>query len=288
MSCSSCESQLPPPSHPAYTETLLAVHQLWKFRWMPGFLLVFLILSGSVMLSGCQQPASTGSAPAIRIATTSTAPATTAATTPAATTVLQSTPTSVQTLYNQTTQQAPVINDALTQPDNFGWDNYATKNTNCSFSAGTYHAKAESGFFSPCYAKATKFDNFVFQAQVTLIKGHSGGIVFRANSQTDQAYQFRISTDGTYILNKYFLDSAGKPQLQTLFSGSAAAIVTGLNHANLIGVVVQGSTISAFVNKQYVNSTNDTTYQSGQIGVYADSDAGSVEASFSKVQVWSL
>jgi hypothetical protein len=42
------------------------------------------------------------------------------------------------------------------------------------------------------------------------------------------------------------------------------------------------------VNKQYVDSASDSTYKSGQIGVFSNSDKSGAEAVFRNVQVWRL
>ena len=199
----------------------------------------------------------------------------------------QLTPAEAQALYNRTTREAPSLDDVLASPDNYGWDNYSRAHTSCAFSGYTYHAAAKPGYFSPCYAKATNYSNYIFQAQVTVVSGHSAGIVFRADSTNDEGYQFRISTDGTSILNKSYLGSQGQYEQDTLFSGHGLSIA-GTNQPNLVSVMVRGSYISLFVNGKYMDSVSDSTYQSGQIGVYTDSDASAVDAAFHNVRVWKL
>jgi Domain of Unknown Function (DUF1080) len=197
-----------------------------------------------------------------------------------------------QALYSQTITAAPALNDPLSGPDNFGLDKYTGDNgkTKCFFSQNAMHSSAQPGDFSPCYAKATNYQNFVLQVKMTIISGHSGGLVFRANSTNDKGYQFRISTDGTYILNRIILDQQGNilSDGETVASGSSAYIQQGANQTNQLGVLAQGDTISLFVNGKYVDSATDTTYHSGQVGIYVDSDAGAVEGVFSDLQVWKL
>lgn len=188
-----------------------------------------------------------------------------------------------QTLYKSVTSGTPVLASPLSGPDNYGWDDYAQSGTHCWFTGGAYHSQAAPKYFSPCYAQATNFGNFLFQASVTILSGHSGGLVFRADGKNDNGYYFRVSTDGTYLLNKLAPNN-----LQTLLSGANAAIKQGANQANVLAVLVQGSRIALFINGKYIESTTDSSYQSGQIGVYTDSDAGSVEASFRQAQVWNV
>ena len=180
------------------------------------------------------------------------------------------------------------MNEGLGAPDNYGWDHVAQANTDCTFTGGTYHAQAKPGYFAPCYASATNFSDLLLQVQMTIVSGHSGGVVFRADATNDHEYQFRISTDGTYILNKYVVEN-GTPAVKSLLSGTSPAIVKGANQSNLVAVLAQGDAIALYVNKKYVDSTNDATYHQGQIGVYADSDPSSVvDAAFNKLEVWKL
>jgi hypothetical protein len=124
---------------------------------------------------------------------------------------------------------------------------------------------------------------------MTIISGHSGGLVFRADYTNDQGYQFRMSTDGSNnsILNRIVLDQQGNIQSagETVVSGSSTSIQQGTNQ---VAVIAQGDNISLFINGKYVDSATDKTYHSGQVGVYVDSDASAVEGAFSNLQVWKL
>jgi hypothetical protein len=199
------------------------------------------------------------------------------------------TPSKAQSFYDQITHGPPALSDALAGPDNYGWDDYSQGgNTSCSYSSNAYHAKAGPGYFSPCYAKTTNYSDFILQVQATIVSGHSAGIVFRADSTNDKEYRFRISTDGTYILDKVFFDSAGQPQHTILVSNKSSLAVTSINQPALVAVIAQGTSIYLFVNNKYLDHASDSTYPTGQVGVYVDSDASEVDAMFRNVQVWKL
>ncbi len=201
-------------------------------------------------------------------------------------------PAGKQAFYDKTIATTPVMNDSLSGPDNYGLDNYTSEGgkTRCFFSQSAWHAVAQPTYFSPCYATATNYQNFVLQVKMAFVSGHSGGLVFRADSTNDKGYQFRISTDGTYLLNRIILDQQGNPigEGQTLMSGSSELVQKGTMQANQLGVMAQGETISLFINGKYVDSATDGSYHSGQVGVYVDSDAGTVEGVFKDLQVWKL
>lgn len=226
-------------------------------------------------------------------ATTSTPPpSTTAPFTPTPTAIpATATATALQNLYTQSTSGTPILNDPLTAGDNYAWDNSVDSVGNtCAFKGGAYHsvAVAQPPSLNTCFAGATNFNNFAFQIQVTIIKGHNGGILFRGDNNSQNGYQFRMNSDGTYKLDSASVDSSGSFNLKPLLSGSSPAIKQGLNQPNVVTVIAQGSDLVFYINGQYVDSTQDTTYTKGQIGIYTDSDTGAVEATFSHAQVWKL
>ena len=277
---SSPYTSVPPPPPPQYVTSLPPVSPIQpskkRLSWSMGASLLSLVLIGAgifIFLAKSNPSSNITGSGTSNSSTTSSANS------------VKLNATTAQKLYDTTVSASPVMNEGLGAPDNYGWDNVVKANTGCTFAGGAYHAHAKSGYFGPCYAGATNFSDLLLQVQMTIVSGHSGGVVFRADDASDHEYQFRISTDGTYILNKYI----GKTSPSTLLSGSSSAIVKGANQSNLIAVLAQGDAIAVYINKKYVDSKNDTTYSQGQIGVYVDSDSSPVvDAAFSKLQVWKL
>jgi serine/threonine protein kinase len=156
---------------------------------------------------------------------------------------------------------------------------------NCTFTGGAYHAsESQKGYFNACIAQNTSFSNFVYEAQMTIISGDCGALIFRADGSNGKYYYFRICQDGTYALIRYdSFNSTG----QLLQSDSSPAFTTGLNQSNVIAVVAIGDTIDLYVNHQkLLPSVNDSSYSQGQIGVAADSPSNPTEVVFSNVRVW--
>jgi hypothetical protein len=205
-----------------------------------------------------------------------------------ATTEAVATQTALQAVYTQATSGKPTLNDPLSHADILSWDEIRDANATCAFKGGAYHSTVAVGFFNPCLAEATNFSNFAYQVEITIVSGHTGGIMFRADSTNFASYRFWISTDGTYVLDKFSQDSNGTVHVKVLVSGSASAVNTGNSQSNLIAVVARGNDLYLYVNKQYVDSTSDSTYRSGQIGVVTDSDTSGAEAVFRNAQVWKL
>jgi len=168
----------------------------------------------------------------------------------------------------------PLSNNSLGN----GWD----EGVNCTFTGGAYHASKPQGGNNPCIARGTDFGNFAYEAQMTIIRGDCGALIFRADGSNGKFYYFRICQDGTYALIRY--DSF--TSTQTLQSASSPAIKTGLNQANVIAVVAIGGGIDLYVNQLKIPSMNDGTYTKGQIGVAADSSSNPTEVVFSNVRLW--
>jgi len=123
--------------------------------------------------------------------------------------------------------------------DNSKGVNWAQDPTNCSFKDGAYHDNASDPRFSDyCLANSSDFSNFAFEVQMQLVKGDSGGIVFRAEntSSANRLYAFYVGVDGSYTLNRQNGSS-----FPVLASGNNAAIKQGLNQTNVVAVVAQGA-----------------------------------------------
>ncbi len=205
-----------------------------------------------------------------------------------ATAQAQSTVTALQNIYTQATQGTPALNSSLAGQDNYNWDvNDTTDGGGCGFNTGTYHSTLFSkNFYFPCFARASNFSNFAFQAQLTINQGDEGGLVFRSNSNSDlaQFYLFSINQSGSYRLEV----SKDRTHNTSLAEDTSSAIKTGTGQPNTLAVVAKGGTLYLYINKQYVGSASDNTYSSGMLGVFASDASTTTDVSFSNAQVWTL
>ena len=93
------------------------------------------------------------------------------------------------------------IDTATTNSSDAAWDE---SSANCEFVNGQYVvSELNKDKFAPCIAHATDYQNFVFQVQMTIIKGDCGAIVFRRNQETSRQYFFRICQDASYVFIRY-------------------------------------------------------------------------------------
>jgi hypothetical protein len=184
-----------------------------------------------------------------------------------------------------------VLNDLLrdSSSHNFGEGRGTKSGNTCQFKDGAYHVSQSTGdSVAMCGATASNFSNFVYEVQMTIIKGDGGGIFFRADAQSAKFYSFFVGADGVYALTLYTDSSHAQILRNTTLSD---AIKQGLNQTNLIAVSAIGNTITLYINHQLLVSVNDSTYSHGQIGLVAASYRNSdypTEVAFSNAKVWTL
>ncbi len=223
----------------------------------------------------------------IEATATSQADTTTAAT--ATVDSITATATSLGDVYTQSTSGTPTFNNTLSDNTGTGaWDEGTVAvNTGCTFTNSSYHAsEARQGYFQPCIAENTQFNNFAYQVELTINKGNPGqaGMVFRVDSDNKAYYLFRIGTDGSYALDIYNTNG----NVNTLVQGFSSAITTSFGQANTLTVIAKDSQYLLFANGQYVDSASDKTLQEGKIGVVAINAGTPIDVTVGNAQVWKI
>lgn len=254
-------------------------------------LLIVLVLfagSASIYYLGYYQPNQQ------RVAGTQTAQAqatsagqATAHTAASSTAQAQATAQAYQALYTQATGGTPALNDSMSSQSGSQWEELTSSvSGTCSFSGGSYHAvMPTTNYFQPCFATAQSFGNFAYQVNMSIVRGDEGGIIFRANEASSTFYLFRIDSTGTYDLYLYKNNQAS--QAQSLLSGQSSLILPG-TRGNEITLIAQGSNLSLYINKQYLASVTDNTYNTGIIGVFGEDKTQTTDVAFSNIKVWIL
>src|SRR6266567_2123626 len=189
-----------------------------------------------------------------------------------------------QELYTRITSGKPAISDPLDSINHSLFVSRSNSASSCGFTGGTYHASASPHFTIYCFAPIG-VSNFAFQAQMTIIKGDAGGLVFRLNSDTSSlnSYLFLIDRLGGYSL----VALQNTNNARQLVNGVNPAIKVGLNQSNLLTVLALGSNLFVYVNKQYITRVGDNTFSSGIVGVFA-TGANATDVAFSNAQIWRL
>ena len=119
---------------------------------------------------------------------------------------------------------------------------------------------------------------------MTILKGDEGGLIFRANDMNSKFYYFRIGRDGIYSLNISKDDKHSTP----IAFDTSAAIKRGVGQTNVVTVIAKGPTIYLYINKHYVSSTTDKSYNAGKIGVFAGDNRNATDVAFNNARVWQL
>jgi len=188
-----------------------------------------------------------------------------------------------QSLYELATSKSPFLANSLSNSNNraaYPWPE-GTKFGTCLFTGGAYHnIEPTPGYFHfhSCGPPGVYLRDFVFQVQMTIVKGDAGGIIIRWNADLLNDI-FVINQDGSYEL---------RADLAIIKSGSSSAIKVGLNQSNLIAIAAHGNTLDLFVNKQYIASVNDSTQSEGAIGIVAHAISQPTEVEFRNAMVWTL
>ena len=196
------------------------------------------------------------------------------------------TATAIQNVYASATNSMPTFSSSLAAQDSGNWDVYtAAGGGGCAFTNGALHSIIlKKRYYVPCFAKATDFSNFAFEAQVTIVKGDEGGLIFRADDAASKFYYFRIGRDGFYGLNVSKDDKNSTP----LIYDTSSAIKTAVGQMNLLTVIANSKNIYLYINQQFVATTSDASYSDGEIGVFAGNNGNDTDVAFNNVHIWNL
>jgi len=190
-----------------------------------------------------------------------------------------------QELYARITNEKQAITDPLDSANHSVFISASNPNFSCGFTGGVYHASASANFTSPCIAPAIGVSDFAFQAQMTIIKGDAGGLIFRFNlaQSSLNSYLFIVDRLGRYSL----IAIQNNNNARQLANGVNPAIKVGLNQSNLLAVIARGSNLYLYVNKRYITNVGDNTFNTGIVGVFA-TGSNATDVVFSNAQVWRL
>src|SRR5579859_2416392 len=181
------------------------------------------------------------------------------------------------------------LNDPLKDNSNgYFWPEGTIPAGTCTFASEAYHINTIIVGKHFC-AIDTAFSNFAFEAQITILSGDAGGLIFRSEIDGANYYDFSIGQDGSYMLSLY----ADANNRQVLASSDPAAIPIsaihpGVGQSNLLAVVATGGTLTVYANHQQLATVNDSTLSQGHIGFVAEDDENATEVAFQNARVWTF
>jgi len=191
------------------------------------------------------------------------------------------------TLYSESTAGTPIIQDQLSSNDASAWETYNGANGKCAFNGGAYRINSLQAGLTACFYRARAFVDFTLQVQMTITKGDAGGMVFRfpaaagANSSSLNAYMFIVN-----VLGESSLVRIHDGEYTSLATKTSSALGKGVNLTIVMTVIARGSVFFLYVNRQFITTVKDTTYQVGLIGLVSLSFEDPTEVTFHNAQIW--
>ncbi len=224
--------------------------------------------------------ASTRATAAAQASATSSAQANASATASAQTQASATAVANNQATATAVTSTPPLLSDTLSQQDGNIWDEDGTK---CLFNNSSYIANVDtSDKLQPCLEHQQQFDNVAIQVNVTLVKGESAGLIFRARSDGSRYYEFSITSDGKFHL-RYFDNGQFTPLIDD--TSNSAILTTG--NSNTLLVIAKDKDFKLYANGTFVGETQDNHLSKGIVGVVIGTGSStSGQATFDMLNVY--
>jgi len=139
------------------------------------------------------------------------------------------------------------------------------------------------------WASAGKdFSDGIYSVEATQVEGpldNGYGMLLRADTDSGNFYLFKISGDGYVWIGRYRDEMEEQPIIGDHWFESSA-IKQGLNQTNKLRVDTESGNLIFFINGQEVGRVTDKTFQSGDIGLFAQSlGQGGVRIQFDNFSV---
>jgi serine/threonine protein kinase len=192
-----------------------------------------------------------------------------------------------------------VVNDPLTS-NQLRWDD----GDSCKIDAKGYYIGVSGPQSTICYAHATDFVNFTYEAQMSFLKVDDAdpdavavGLVFRGDNDTGASYRIEVTQNGTFIplickaadACTPFDDGQARPTTDSGLRKVSTAFNRGVEQSNKLAVVVVDNLLVFYINGQEVFSTKQAGFsRHGMIGLYLrdNNKDSSAVALFNNVRVW--
>ena len=187
--------------------------------------------------------------------------------------------------------------------DNYQWDNFPTvSKVGCQLTRNGYLVTNNvPDTWSACVAELPQYQNFVFEARMTISNGGDcGGFLLRDHPNISTAYLLRICSNGSYRLARYTSGAgfgqfnapcqAPKGQAQPPDCQVIVGRYSQPSQSYLLAIVVNGSTFTVYVNQEPLQSEDDTTNTTeGHIGFVADNAFNHpTTVTFTNARLWSF
>lgn len=185
----------------------------------------------------------------------------------------------------------PLNDNSLAAQHGYKWVDTTTSlqsaslNGGCQFAGAAYHATIDAnheGHLIYCPVTGRTLSDFTYEVKATIQQGHCGGIIFRYATGY-HFYGLLMCDDGHYdtIIN------TGQGELTVMNRAKTSNILRMAGATNVLAVVAHGSQMKFYINRKLITTTNNSTYTTGRIGLFAYAYSnGQTDAAFSDAKVW--
>jgi serine/threonine protein kinase len=194
-----------------------------------------------------------------------------------ATQTVQAHATATAAVIQTATAGTPAYSDSLTDANNADtqaaqWDT----GSGCTFHSDGYYVSTNIlTNFKSCYETGKKYQNFAAQVDMTIQKGHSGGLFFRSTVGTlggASGYLFEIDSQGNYKISSS--SNFGSSTTNVLHDWTASSALKTGNTTNTLQVIARDNTLLFYANGTFLIALQDNAYSSGTLGFLATSNQG--------------
>lgn len=203
---------------------------------------------------------------------------------------------SAAAIYAQVMCKHASLSSALDRQDGLRWD----ENNQCGFRQGAYHVLLPAtAYVAECFAHVGPFGpNVALQVDMTVLKGYSGGLVFRAQGPSTN-WDVIISRIPIDIWGQYnfYLASTNMPchrskdPIALSYCYSPHGTITyGTGVTNTMTVIALGPQVYLYVNGFFIDQTQAPASSplAGFFGVFANGSQAAADVAFRHIQLWNI
>lgn len=199
-------------------------------------------------------------------------------------------------IYAQLMCKHALLSSALDRQDALQWD----ENDQCTFRQGAYHVLLPTTtYVAECFAHASSFGpDFALQVDITVLKGYSGGLVFRAEGPSSNwdVITSRVPID---IWGQYNFDLANTnvpchlskdPIAPTYCYSPHGTITYGTGVTNTMTVIALGPQVYVYVNGLFIDQAQapPSSHLTGFLGVFANGSHATADVAFRHLHIWNI
>lgn len=202
-----------------------------------------------------------------------------------------STKTAATQLYQQVTSQPATIEDLLAGPVSTNWSLGQVGHYGCELDNTALQLSVDDkGIFDYCKNINDFSSDIAFQAQMRIVSGDGGGLVFRvtpsADGSADGFYLFQVNLQGNYEI--YMHQAKVTEQVSLLAAGITQAMDKQPGQANTLTVIAKGTLFNLYINQQFVVQFQNGTLTGAMIGVAAVDVTHAANVLYTGMKLWDL